>query len=276
MYPGCKLPNDGTPSSDLIPPILYDAGTSLNVINIGVVSIPTDKKTIDTTVTIYGSTTDDNGLSDISTVSYSIVSPNGDILIQGILTDNGIAPDVKANDGKYRSTISLLLPKEILGTYQIQVQSIDNSGLVSIVRSFPLKIFNSANTAPVISNLVLPDTIFVPTDNSVNIIRIGITASDLEGLRDIVSVTLTLIRPKEPGVDSSVVGSYPLYDDGSVRPVSPFGMISGDNIAADGNYSLYIPVPNTTFKNIVRYFSVMATDQSGVHSNVIVKKVHFQ
>ena len=276
IHSGCKFPNENKVTSDQIPPVIKGATTSLNVINIGVLSIPADKSTVDTTLTVYVSTADDNGLSDISSVSYSIVTPSGDILTHGTLSDDGITPDVTANDGKYTSTISIKFPKEILGTYQIQLQTVDNTGLASIVRSFPIKIFNSANVAPIIANLTLPDTILVPSAGSVNFVQVSISASDQDGLRDIVSVSLTLIRPKDPTTDSSVVGIYPLYDDGGKISVSPFGITSGDITAGDGSYSLIIPVPSDTKSGIIRYFSLSAKDQSNATSNIIVKKVYFK
>ncbi|MDP1677450.1 MAG: hypothetical protein Q8L88_11350, partial [Bacteroidota bacterium] len=61
IHPGCKFPNENRITSDQIPPVIKDATTSLNVINIGVLSIAADKSTVDTTITVFVSTTDDNG-----------------------------------------------------------------------------------------------------------------------------------------------------------------------------------------------------------------------
>ncbi|MDP1678174.1 MAG: hypothetical protein Q8L88_15060, partial [Bacteroidota bacterium] len=209
-----------------------------------------------------------------SSVSYSVITPNGSLLIQGLLSDNGISPDVTANDGKYTSLISVKFPKEILGTYQIQLQTIDNSGLASILRSFPIRIFNSENTAPVISNLFAPDTTLVPLGDVINYIRISISVSDTNGLADLVSVLFTSQRP-----DLSIVGTYSLYDDGGTieRNIFPsFTLSSGDSIANDGRYTVVIPMTSTADKNTYRDFRFIAKDQSNAFSNAITKRIYIQ
>ena len=261
-------------TSDHIPPIINDASTSLDGINIGVLSIPAEQGTVDTLVTVYVYTSDDNGLGDISSVSYSIILPDGNLLTNGALTDNGISPDVKATDGKYTSNLSIKFPKQILGTYQIQFQAIDNFGLTSIARSFPITIFNSANNAPVISNLFSPDTVLVPAENAVNYIRISIFVSDLEGLSDLRSVLFTSQRP-----DLSIVGTYPMFDDGgkierNIFP--PFTLTSGDSIANDGRFTVLIPLTSTADKNTYRDFQFVAKDQSNAFSNAITKRIYIQ
>ena len=271
---GCKLPNESTVTNEQFPPTIKDASTSLSAINFGVLSIPANKNTVDTVITFYVSISDDNGLGDISSASYSILTPDGNLLTHGILADNGKAPDSVANDGKYTSSLSVNFPKDILGTYHVQFQITDNSGLTSIARSFPIRIYNSANTPPVIANLTAPDTVLVPSGSSVSYIRISISVSDQDGLNDIASVSLTSIRP-----NLTIVGTFLLYDDGGTivrQTFPPFNLSSGDSIANDGRFTVTIPITSTNDKNTYRDFQFIARDQSNAFSNAITKRIYIQ
>lgn len=272
---GCDLPSSSTVSDTQIPPSILEASIAPTNVDFGKLIIT--GTTVDISVIGYVNVIDDNGLNDIASVTYTVYSPAGKLIASGTLSDNGVLPDANASDGKFNSFINLKLPKDIIGVYNIQFSASDKKGLTSNIFNLPLKIIYSLNHAPAISNLSCPDTIVVP-ESGTNFIQAVISASDLEGTVDIKSVNVTIIRPNTPEQpnDSSVVAVYSLFDDGGSVAVPPFGISSGDNIAGDGVYSLILPVPATTLKNIYRYFSFIAVDQSNAASNEIVKKVYFK
>lgn len=266
---GCDLPGTSGVIDTRVPPVIIEASVTPNAIDMGKISTP--GANADVTVRGYVNTSDDNGASDIAAVHFTIIDPDGVIIKSGLLTDNGTAPDFTAGDGKYATDIPLSLPKAVIGTYIMQYTTEDKEGYLSNTFSLPLKVTYSLNHAPTVSNFIAPDTIFVPA-SSTNLIKTIVKASDAEGLGDLSKVALSIVRVE----DSTVVAVYSLYDDGGKVAVPPFSISSGDSIAGDGNYTLAIPVPNNTLKNIQRYFNVFAVDQSDAVSNIITKKVLFK
>jgi hypothetical protein len=226
---------------------------------------------VDVTIKGYVNASDDNGLNDIAAVRYTVFTPAGSVYASGSLFDNGIFPDAAASDGKYTSNILLTLPKSVIGKYTIQYAAEDKEGYVSNTFNMPFIITYSLNHAPTVSNFTAPDTIFVPASGT-DFIKTSVQVGDAEGLSDIASVSLSVVRVN----DSSVVAVYALFDDGNRFIVPPFGLSSGDSIAGDGKFTLTIPVPSNTLKNIERYFNVFAVDQSNASSNVLKKKVSFK
>lgn len=270
LLAGCDLPGSSEQIDAQSPPSIVSASVSPTLIDFANVSIT--GSTVDITLTGSVNVSDDNGLSDISAVSYSIFSPSGSLFGTGTISDNGVAPDPSAGDGIYNSQIVVKLPKEVIGTYVIQFSTVDKSGFTSSTHSIPLKIILSTNNPPVISKLSAPDSVRVPdTADSVNFIDISLSVSDPQGLSDIGLVILTSQRP-----DSSVAGTFYMSDDGGKTKLPQFQLTSGDSIAGDGVYSIVIPMFNTAAKNTYRDFIFTARDQSGAFSNAIVKRIFIQ
>ncbi len=267
---GCDIPELTTVIDTQIPPVIIEASLSPSTVDFGKLS--SEGTTHSIALVGYVNTKDDNGLEDISSVTYTLFSPNGSFFVSGNLLDDGVFPDAQRGDGKYQSTINLKLPKQVIGTYNVQYTTTDKKGFTSNTFNLPLNIILSTNAAPSISNLKAPDTVRVPlTSDSVNMVSITLDVSDPDGLSDITSVILTSQRP-----DSTVAGTFFLYDDGGTVVHSQFGITSGDTHAGDGRYSIVIPIFHTAQKNTYRDFIFTARDQSGVFSNVISKRVHIQ
>jgi hypothetical protein len=267
---GCDLPESSAVIDTPIPPSILES--SIVPANIDFGKLVITGSTVDVTIIGYVYATDDNGLNDIVSVNYNVISPVGKLFASGILKDNGVLPDVNASDGKYNTYINLKLPKDIIGTYTFQFSTVDRQGFVSNTINLPLKIILSTNNPPSIFNLTSPDTVRVPnTADSVNIIRLTLGVSDPEGLNDIVNVILTSQRP-----DSSTAGTYYMSDDGGNTILPQFGLTSGDSIANDGVYSILIPIFSSTPRNTYRDFIFTARDQSGAFSNVISKRIFIQ
>lgn len=266
----CELPEESAVIDTQIPPRIIEASIAPTDIDFG--KVPASGSTVNITAVGYVNTIDDNGLNDIASVRYSIYSPNGKLFASGALADNGVFPDAAAGDGKFNSNIDLALPKDIIGTYSVQFSTSDKMGFKSNTFNLPLKITLSTNHSPAISQLVCPDSVRVPNSaDSVNLVEISLNVSDQEGLNDVVSVVLTSLRP-----DSSIAGTFFLYDDGGNIVHSQFGLPSGDDAANDGTYSIIVPIFSTTQRNTYRDFVFTARDQSGATSNAITKRILIQ
>ncbi len=112
------------------------------------------------------------------------------------------------------------------------------------------------NVAPVISDLVVADTITV-VDTTVSFITVK--AADENGLSDIKTVSFISYKP-----DSTMNGPFYLLDDG--------GDFSGDQVAGDGIYSIIIKVTPSNLKGTYR-FEFQAEDRRGALSNIIKHNV---
>lgn len=267
---GCELPKSSAVVDSQIPPSILESEIFPKTIDFGNPSYTGTK--VDVTINGYVFTTDDNGLKDVASVNYNVISPSGKLFSSGSLKDDGVFPDANAGDGKFNSAINLSLPKSVIGIYTVQFSTVDKQGFVSNTFNLPLTIFLSTNRSPSIFDLSMPDTVRVPnTADSVNIVRITLGVSDPEGLNDIINVILTSQKP-----DSSVVGTFYLSDDGGNTVLSQFGIESGDSLANDGTFSILIPIFNSTKRNEYRDFIFSARDQSGAFSNIISKRIFIQ
>jgi hypothetical protein len=265
---GCNYPTKSIPETTP-PPFLASIAVSPD--SLAIITSPNNPDgTTDTMISLFASV-DTNELGNIQTVRYSIISADGiTILATGELSDNGRAPDVTAGDGKYASFAPIHVTTEEVGTYVIQIRAENLSGLTSSTLSKPFTLVNIANHAPQISNLIMPDTVFVPTSGSTTV-KVSVVVSDSECLSDIKSVTLTSLKP-----DSSIVGTFSLFDDGSTSSQPPFNITSGDAVAGDGIYTLTIPLNSTTERNTYRVFIFEAIDRSGAVSNIISKNIYIE
>lgn len=268
---GCNFPTKNIPETTP-PPFL--SSITLSSDSLPIITSPNNPTgATDTSIILIASVDTMNGLklSDVRTVRYSIISLDGNIILaEGELSDDGVMPDVHAGDGKYTALVPLHITTENVGAYTVQILAENFSDLSSSTLSKLLTFVNLENHPPQLSNLVMPDTVFVPTSGSINV-KISVAVTDSEGLSDIKSVTLTSQRP-----DGSNVGTYPMFDDGSAANQPVFGIPSGDAVAGDGIYTLTIPLPSSTERNTYRTFIFSATDRSGAASNTLSKKIYIE
>lgn len=268
----CDLKDGSVIDVPTSPPIIISSTLSPTAINLGV--LPHSSDYFDTTIVVSVSLQDNDGIGDIGSVEYGIYSPENDEIASGTLADNGVAPDLKGNDGIYSSLVPLHLSLTTIGTYTAQIVAVDKGNLYSSTSILPVKVFNADNHAPVISNLTMPDTVAVPTKNTTNYAKIILQVDDQEGLSDIVTVQFSSIRP-----DGSTVGVYQLYDDGGTvthEIYAGYSSVSGDLKADDGLYTLTLPIPFGTTGSTYRDFVFHATDQSNASSNIITKRIYLK
>ncbi len=254
---GCSLPTTTVDSP--APPFLSFATASLSVIDVG--RLPA---AVDTMIAVAATARGTN----VTSVTAVITAPDGATAVYSLL-DTGTGADLKANDGIYSGNIPLHLTTSAVGKYSIQIQASGDEGLVSNILSLPVSIISSNNRPPRISQLIAPDTVFLPTGSTPNYIKVSVMVADSDGLASIDAVTLTSYRP-----DGGYVVMLPLYDDGSAAVLPLFGMPSGDDIAGDGRYTLRIPV--TTAVTAYYDFVFSAKDKSGAISNSLTKRIYIK
>ena len=223
---------------------------------------------------------DPQGLGDITAVFGSLLLLDGSSYLDFSLYDDGgvvsrppfniSSGDSIANDGKFG--IRLILKKSDVGDFSLKLQARDFAGASSSISNKPFYLRNAVNHAPSIFNLlVIPDTVSVPNGTDTNFVKVSISASDQEGLVDIASVEFTSQRPT-----GTIVGTYPMFDDGSVISQPPFNILSGDATANDGIYTSRVPVTSSADRNTYRDFIFLAKDRLGEKSNIITKRIYIQ
>ncbi len=200
------------------------------------------------TIRIYTYDADEDEVA----VLFSAVDQNGSAVTDAFLRaplDDGLDGDEAANDriftGFFNSALLQALPSNHV-TVQLRLE--DSRHALSEAYSVTVESC-VAGTAPVISNLVAPDTVRL---SLVSTFLIMLTASDADGLFDITSVTRT--------TPSGLV--LPLRDDGS----------NGDAVAGDGIFTETVSVnpPPPTGSYLFRF---QARDCAGLTSNELQKTI---
>ncbi|MCX6136561.1 MAG: hypothetical protein NTV54_03585, partial [Ignavibacteriales bacterium] len=158
-----------------------------------------------------------------------------------------------------------------LGGYVFTVSATDNAGTGSNELAAS-HILRTKNYFPTLADPVVPDTVVVPTTNQVNAVRLTVAVQDTNGIDDIASVKVSIIRVE----NGTIAGIYDMFDDGGTTVLQPFGLVSGDITAGDGTYSILFPVANTTNHNMYRDFKFVAIDRSGSESAPKTKRVYFK
>jgi hypothetical protein len=227
--------------------------------------------------------TDSQGLSDIISVQGTLLSSDGLEQIKFSFYDDGggiprppfdlPSGDSLMHDGRF--TALVLCTKSDVGNFTLKVQATDSAQALSNVLTQQLIVRNAIDHPPVVSNVQMPDTTTVPSRSTdTNYVKVSVQVNDQEGLADIYFVSFTSQRP-----DSSIVGTYLLFDDGSMVVEQPFNIVSGDAVAGDGIYTLTIPLSNidvTDPSNQYRTFTFQATDRAGEKSNTITKRIYLK
>lgn len=266
---GCDMPGNTDVIDQRTPPEILDATILPTQLDFGKILPP--GLTHSFTVKGYMQVTDNDGLNTVTSITYTVYAPSGKVIASGPLFDHGILPDLFAGDGKFNADIPLTIPSDVYGKYSIQYSAVDKDGFASTTYNIPLSVIFSTNHTPVVSNFTAPDTIFVPTTET-GLTTVSVNVTDQEGLSDIKIVRMTIVDPN----NNSIRSILRLYDDGGTVNVPEFNIPSGDATAGDGIFSLIIPVPTNTTKNMNRDFNVFAIDQSDESSNIITKRVRFK
>lgn len=137
-----------------------------------------------------------NDGSEIRKVTCRINDPNGNLLAQINLLDNGTLPDTNANDRRFTASVNINnILCLLVGNYTMEYVAENNSGLFSNIITSSFKVVNSANQPPVITNTNLPDSVVRPVPGDSSLLTISINVSDPDGLCDLKEVTFVTTRP---------------------------------------------------------------------------------
>lgn len=121
---------------------------------------------------------------------------------------------------------------DLNGNYKIYYYITDNSGITHLIGVHSFNYDNSQdNLAPLISNLVAPDTAIIGAEDT--FIKISVKADDPNGEDDIELVFFNSFIP--PDGHASSGNPFSMFDDGSND--------HGDDVANDGIYSVIIVLP---------------------------------
>lgn len=204
-----------------------------------------------------------NGLNGIS---MNIFSPSNklindqpvELFDNGNITNNG---DTTAGDLIY-SNKYLFSSNFENGSYNVEYIITLNDGITKRVASQHF-IFNTgkSNAPPVVSNLILPDTVQTNVK-----FTFSIMVNDPDGLQDIKKVYYELFMPNGTKITNSQgISQFPLLDDGNTASNS-------DVTAGDGKYTNFLTFPNTVTLGTWK-FNFTAIDKAGNASNTITQNV---
>ena len=226
---------------------LIPASVNSDTINVGPDRKPTDLLSYD--LRISASVSHPVGQNQIAETQFTFFRTKREPEIaRGLLSDNGIFPDSIANDSIFTGSVKFTAIRSEIGTFYAEVGSSDAQEFTSNPVRIPFTILR-LNQAPVISNLVAPDTVYRSLQTP---FTVSVQASDPDGLYDLVSVTMT-------NENNSV---FSLHDDG----------INGDEMGGDGIFTQVFAFP--TDQPLGPYvFTFKAIDRSNVSSAVLTKTI---
>ncbi len=203
-------------------------------------------------------------------LNVRLADGSDDVLSHIVLLDNGNVTtngDYTANDNNF-SAIVPMSNEFSSGNYIIEYFVNYNLGKQKIDQKVAVHQFSynngSANSAPVISDVIMPDSVTVAASDTVAMI-ISVAVSDSNGLSDISSVYFVTYRPN--GTTSG--DKFTLYDDG---PNPDITKDHGDAVAGDGRYSTGISVTSNNAKGEYT-FEFRARDKGSKLSNIIHHKI---
>ena len=199
------------------------------------------------------------------TVVAKVLRPTtSDIVTSTTLRDDGIAPDIVANDSLYSGQIQFSVTRALAGRYRIQIVAQTPEGYQSniIEKSFKL---SRRNAMPKVENVSSPDSVNLPTTGFISV-QFTAAVSDSDGLADIREVffkrdTLsTKFFLRDDG--GSTVNVFDTSATGAIR------LSTGDIVAGDGTFSILLPVTTSNTRG-TRILKFQAIDSFGDTSNII-------
>ena len=126
-----------------------------------------------------------NGLNETGSVRYTLTGDQfSSNLSEGLLKDDGVLPDSIKADGVFTGYVDFLIYRFMICTLNLKLWHESIDGSLSNVITLPLQI-SRYNHKPVISDLVLPDTV---SSSQTSPIVITVKVVDLDGQDDIRGV----------------------------------------------------------------------------------------
>ena len=206
-----------------------------------------------------------NSLAGIKSVFVNLIAPDESNLNSSpvpLYNDGNVT--LHGDTTKGDSTFSNKYPfsqSYLNGKYTIQYYLINSNNNTELVAEHNF-IYNNnlADAAPVVSNLVAPDTVSLNSGATTDI-NLSIQVADSNGLNDI---NIVFFNSFKPNGDPATGNPFLMYDDGNI--------LHGDAVAGDGIYSLIISLPSGTNKGTYRW-EFQARDRGKKTSNIIIHNI---
>jgi hypothetical protein len=234
-FPGCEKEYDAVIDTNSSIPAISDAVFSPSIVNTDTINVagqamryPTDLLTIRCYAKIRVVPSSDH--KETSIVGYSLNNFQfSSSLKEGALHDDGVMPDIVANDSIYSGYVDFQIQRVIVGTFLLNIWSENSSGYKSNTIILPLQIVR-LNHPPVISNLTAPDTVKISQQGSFSI---SLKAVDPDGYQDIKSVLR--YTPSGKVLALSAINDSIYYETVSLIPPPSLGSYLFSFRAFDGS-----------------------------------------
>ncbi len=248
--------NAGSPSigSVSVDPASIDLGTLPP-------SPPRGYDTVAVTFTIRATVGTGTVPATVTSAVATLTSSQGSLLGRFPLHNDGVSPDAVAGDTVFTGTATARVLRNDVGAYRLMVEFGNDAGN-SDVRATSVTVANSSNHRPVILSVDVPDTVDVPTSDSVYIYRFTALVADSDGGTDIVSVAANVRDASGAGT-----GTLALYDDGNIPE-------HGDSTAGDGIYSRLVRTDSTNTRHTHNDFLFYAVDRAGAVSDTVRRTIY--
>jgi hypothetical protein len=244
---GCTKESGGVIDPSGVPPFVGSAVAFPDTIKMS--SLPQSNGVLSVSLRAQAKIILASGSAGIATVNVDVVASGATVPFMTVsLHDDGASPDSLAGDGLYSGLIQFTIPRSTSGVYLLRTVATDKQGFVSNAVETPLVMLRNSH-APVLSNLLAPDSVFVPT-GGVATIQLSIKATDQDGQADIKAVYFL-------SLDSS-------------NPTQQFGMTAapGDSI-----YSLIVQAPDGPNVRKRYRFSFQAVNNFGDTSASLIHSI---
>ncbi len=240
---GCTKQTGGVVDPSGVPPFVGTARVSPD--SLKVKSLPESNGVLTVTVGAQARVIRQPGAAAIASVTVDVIAPGStDPLLTVSMHDDGVSPDSASGDGIYSATVQFTVPSTASGVYRLRVVATDNQGFTSNAVELPL-VMSRVSHPPVLSNLVAPDSVFVPVGGDATI-PLSIKATDPDGQADIKTVyflSLDSSNPTQQFVMTAAAGDsvYSLIvqasDGPTVRKVYRF-LFQAVNVSGDTSASI--------------------------------------
>ena len=251
---GCTKQPGGVIDPSGIPPFVGAAAVYPDTIKMK--SLPQSNGILTVTIRAQAKLIPQAGSAGIAGVNGVIIASGAtDPMLTFVLHDDGSSPDSAAGDGVYSALIQFTIPRSASGFYTLRVVANDIQGFVSNTVEVPLFMLRD-NHAPVLSNLVMPDSATVPVADSTTI-PLYIRAVDQDGQADINSVYFRSLDSSDP------TQRFVMKNDGSAP-----GSVPGDS-----TYSLIVKLRDSPTVRKTYRFAFQAIDSFGDTSATILHSI---
>jgi|WetSurMetagenome_2_1015567.scaffolds.fasta_scaffold118667_1 hypothetical protein len=254
LLASCEKTDDGVLDPPAAKPFVMAASVSPE--NVFTISLPQSGSGVLASLTVKATVSSPAGSPGILSVTAEFVDPSSGIALTKVdLAKDQSVVDTAAGVIHYAGTLTVTLPKSTAGRYNVKVSLTTeySTGANTVQKTVT---FFRTNHPPVLTNLVMPDTVDVPSGTNSNF-KASVTVTDQDGESDIKQVFFVNLDSSDPAF------RYLLRDDGSV------GTNSGDAAAGDGIYTITVAAPFTAKGRSFR-FSFQANDTFGDTSASII------